>query len=55
MVFTKKIKNYLFVAPSNTKDKKYDVYDYKTGKKIASFGNINYQQYKDKISYYSDL
>ena len=46
---------YKFVAPSKTKDKKYDVYDIRTDKKLASFGNVNYEQFKDKISYYKHL
>lgn len=46
---------YKFVAPSIVKDKKYDVYDIRTDKKLASFGNRNYEQYKDKISFYKHL
>jgi hypothetical protein len=39
--------------PSTRKFKKYDVY--KNGKYIVSFGDKRYQQYKDKIGYYSEL
>jgi len=46
---------YKFVAPSNTEHKKYDVYDVKTDKKIASFGDRRYEHYHDKIGYYSHL
>ena len=38
---------------STRKDKKYDVF--KNGKKIASFGGLGYQQYKDKIGLYTEL
>jgi hypothetical protein len=44
-----------FVAPSNVLNKKYDVYDVKTDKKIASFGDRRYEHYHDKIGYYSHL
>ena len=44
---------YLFIAPSNTKGKKYDVY--KDGKKLASFGALPYQHYHDKIGNYNKL
>lgn len=50
--FHKKMGRYDFYAPSKTSGKKYDAYDSKTGRKLASFGNISYQQYKDKIGYY---
>ena len=43
---------YDFYAPSKTSGKKYDAFDAFTGRKLASFGNVNYQQYKDKIGYY---
>ncbi len=46
---------YTFVAPAVRKDKKYSVYDSKTGKYITSFGSIFYQQYKDKIGHYREL
>jgi hypothetical protein len=45
---------YKFVAPSNTENKKYDVYD-KDDKKLASFGDKRYQQYIDKIGHYKHL
>ena len=49
---------YIFVAPSTRKNKKYDVYNAKTGAKIASFGAIKtdgtpYQQFKDVVGHYS--
>jgi len=50
--FHKRMGRYDFYAPSKTSGKKYDAFDAKTGRKLASFGNINYQQYKDKIGYY---
>jgi hypothetical protein len=45
---------YTFVAPSRRKNKKYDVYKKKRGELvyITSFGDRNYQQYKDKIGHY---
>jgi hypothetical protein len=46
---------YKFVAPSKTDHKKYDVYDVKTDKKIASFGDVIYNQYHDKIGHYKHL
>ena len=43
---------YVFVAPSATEGKKYDVY--KDDKKLASFGAVGYQQYMDRAGgYYS--
>ena len=39
-------------APSATAHKKYDVYT--NGKKLFSFGDNRYQQYKDRIGYYSN-
>ena len=58
-MFQKIIDNYLFIAPSKYKLKKYDVYNYKTGDYITSFGAIHsngvpYDQYFDKISFYKD-
>ena len=50
--FHKKIGNVDFYAPSTVKDHKYD--GLVNGKKYA-FGNINYQQYHDKIGYYKNL
>lgn len=44
---------YEFVAPSTRKGKKYDVY--KNGKKLASFGALGYEQYRDIIGHYSDI
>jgi len=38
---------------STRKNKKYDVF--KNGKYITSFGDKNYQQFKDKIGLYSHL
>jgi hypothetical protein len=46
---------YKFVAPSKTENKKYDVYDVKTDKKIASFGDKRYNHYHDRIGHYSYL
>jgi len=45
---------FIFV-PSESSNKKYDVYNAKTFKKIASFGDKRYQQYHDKIGYYHYL
>lgn len=46
-------KIYTVAAPSTTANKKYDVfYD---NKKILSFGDINYQHYRDRIGYYKNL
>lgn len=42
------------IKPSTRKHKKYDVFD-KEGKKVLSFGDKRYQQYKDKIGYYKEL
>jgi hypothetical protein len=44
---------YKFVAPSKTEHKKYDVYDVKTDKKIASFGHRDYNHFHDRIGAYS--
>jgi len=51
-MFTKTLNNFKFQAPSKRKGKKYDVYN-KDGKYICSFGALGYQQYKDRIGYYS--
>lgn len=58
-MFIRRIKNWVFVAPSKRKLKKYDVYSSKTGEYITSFGAIHplgqpYEQYFDKISFYKD-
>jgi hypothetical protein len=50
--FSKKIGSYIFEAPSRRAGKKYDVYRL-NGQYITSFGARNYEQYKDKIGYYS--
>lgn len=50
--FEKKLDNYIFRAPSKRQYKKYDVYDLKNNY-ITSFGDIRYQQFKDRIGYYS--
>lgn len=42
------------IKPSTRKNKKYDVFD-KEGNKLTSFGDVNFQHYKDKLGYYSDL
>jgi hypothetical protein len=39
-------------APSKNGHSKYDIYH--NNKYIVSFGDKNYQQYKDKIGYYKD-
>jgi len=44
---------YQFIAPSKRKNKKYDVY--KNNKYLASFGDVRYQHFFDKIGFYSDL
>lgn len=41
------------VAPSTHKNKKYDVFH--NSKYLVSFGDNRYQQYHDKIGYYSHL
>ncbi len=53
-MYKKVIDGFLFVAPSKRKNKKYDVYDNITKQYITSFGGLGYQQYKDRIGYYSD-
>lgn len=52
--FTKRMGRYIFAAPSKTGSKKYDAFVVSNGKyrKVASFGDRNYQQYKDRIGYY---
>ncbi len=58
MVFQKVIDSWLFVAPSHTPFKKYDVYNNRTGHYITSFGALKkngepYEQYNDnRIGYY---
>lgn len=53
-MFRKVLDNYIFIAPSKNKNKKYDVYNMK-GEKLASFGARNYEHYKDKIGFYSQF
>lgn len=50
--FVKTIGKYIFRAPSKRKGKKYDVYRL-NGQYVTSFGAVGYEQYKDKIGYYS--
>jgi len=53
-----KIFNYRnwIIKPSTLKHKKYDVFDKNnTKKRVLSFGDKRYQQYKDKIGYYKEL
>lgn len=52
MTFSKKLDNYIFKAPSKRQYKKYDVYDLNNNY-ITSFGDNRYEQYKDKIGFYS--
>lgn len=56
MAFEKKLtvlgQQIIVKAPSNTQYKKYDVYD-TNNKKLFSFGDTRYEQYKDKLGYYS--
>ena len=43
---------------SKAKNKKYSVYvkaDNKSGKKLISFGDRRFQQFKDKLGFYKDL
>lgn len=47
----KKMDGFLF-KKSNRKNKKYDVYDPKTGKYLLSFGDNRYEQFKDKIGFW---
>lgn len=42
-------------APSKTQYKKYDVFDRETNKKLFSFGDNRFSQYKDAIGYYKHL
>ena len=42
---------YIFKAPSTRKNKKYDAYDL-DGKHLASFGDVRYPQFYDKIGHY---
>lgn len=44
---------YIVKAPSLTENKKYDVFLH--DKKLLSFGDRNYQHYKDRLGYYSNL
>ena len=56
--FHKKVDGFDFYAPSYHDGKKYDVYfiNPPTGRTVhVSFGDTNYQQYHDKIGYYSSL
>ena len=58
-MYQKVINNWLFVAPSHKKDKKYDVYDNRTGDYVCSFGQIKkngipYEQFRDRIGYYKE-
>ena len=46
--------NMVFVAPSNKKNKKYDVYDNQLNY-ITSFGAYGMPQYMDVIGHYSDM
>lgn len=54
-MYVKRKDGFIFVAPSKRKGKKYDVYDGKNNKYIASFGAVGYQQYKDKIGFYKEF
>lgn len=47
-----KYRNWI-IKPSTLKHKKYDVFNKE--KKVLSFGDKRYQQYKDKIGHYSHL
>ena len=49
-MFERKMGKYIFKAPSTRKNKKYDAYDL-DGKHLASFGDVRYPQYYDKIDY----
>lgn len=48
-----KVGNFIVKAPSKNINKKYDVFE--NGKFIVSYGDRNYQHYKDKLGYYSEL
>ena len=51
--FARELDGFIFVAPSKSKFKKYDVYDSDLSF-ICSFGDNRYSQFFDKISYYKD-
>jgi hypothetical protein len=58
-MYQKVINKWLFVAPSHKTDKKYDVYDNRTGDYVCSFGQIKkngipYEQFRDRIGYYKE-
>ena len=53
-MFSRRVGDFIFDAPSKHKFKKYDVYDLNNGY-ITSFGDTRYQQYRDKIGFYRDL
>jgi hypothetical protein len=53
MTFTKKLDNFIFKAPSKRQYKKYDVYDLNNNY-ITSFGDNRYEQFKDRIGFYSN-
>jgi hypothetical protein len=56
--FHRRLDGFDFFAPSTIKNKKYDVYyeNPTTGNiNKISFGDNRYEQYKDRIGYYSDL
>ena len=55
--YHKKLDGYDFYAPSTTEGKKYDVFFKNSfGRTIhLSFGDSHYQQFNDKIGYYSSL
>jgi hypothetical protein len=44
--------DYTFKAPSTTKYKKYDVF--LDDKKLLSFGDNRYEQFRDKLGFYKD-
>ena len=55
-MFHRRLLGWDFYAPSIHKKKaKYDVYNAKTGEYVTSFGHVDYQQYKDRIGFYSHL
>jgi len=55
MVYVYYKDGYKFTAPSTVQGKKYDVFD-KQGKKLASFGALGYEQYRDSAGgHYSNL
>ena len=53
-MFIKKLDNFIFIAPSKRRTKKYDVYT-KEGRYITSFGSIFHEHFFDKIGYYKAL